>query len=62
MLVNDMSWLPDIPNTGQKHDEPKLMHIEETLEDTPNWYPTGRTNDTKHLKLRVVNPQRNKKI
>jgi hypothetical protein len=62
MLVNDMSWLPGIPNTGQKHDAPTLMHTREQLEDKSNWYPKGRTNDTKRLKLTVVNPQRNKKL
>jgi hypothetical protein len=38
------------------------MHTGEKLQDTSNWYLTGRTNDTKRLKLTVVSPRRNKKF
>jgi hypothetical protein len=38
MLVNDMAWLPGLPNTGQNREAPTLMHTGEKLDDTSKWY------------------------
>jgi hypothetical protein len=68
MLVNNMTWLPEMPIARSKHLAFTFGHTEnrgngtqnEKLDETHAGYRTSGNNDAQRPKLTIVNPQRNK--